>query len=106
MTIKSLSPVTREHVQSLFTYLASTFPESSLDETLESVETDAVLIGINRHDKGWLYVGVSGPVMTRAKEAKLPEIAAALHLAAVLGRASEKERIWIDVDGPTDTGSA
>jgi hypothetical protein len=104
VTIKSLSPATREHVQSLFTYLASTFPESSLDEALESVDTDAILIGINRHDKGWLFVGVSGSAMTHAKKAQLSEIAVALHLAAALGRASEKERIWIDVEGPTGYG--
>lgn len=101
VTIKSLSPATREHVQSLFTYLASSFPASSLDEAFESVETDAVLIGINRHEKGWLFVGVSGPAMTRTEKAQLSEIAAALHLAAVLARASEKERIWFDIDGPT-----
>jgi len=82
-------------------YLASSLPGSSLDEAFESVETDAIFIGINRWDKGWLFVGVSAPAMTRAKETQLPEIAAGLNLAAVLGRASEKERIWIDVDGPT-----
>ena len=101
MTIKSMSPATRERTQSLFAYLASSFPGSSLEEAFESVETDALFIGINRHDKGWLFVGVSGPAMTRAERAKLPEIAASLHLAALLARASEKERIWIDVDGPT-----
>ena len=104
MTIKSLSPATREHVQSLFTYLASTFPGSSLDEALESVDTDAVLIGLNRRDKRWLFVGVSGPAMTRTEKGQLSEIAAALDLAAALGRASEKERIWIDVGDRTGYG--
>jgi len=101
VTIKSLSPATRQRVQSLFAYLASSFPGSSLDEAFESVDTDAVFMGINRWDKGWLFVGLSAPTMTRAKKTQLPEIAAGLDLAAVLGRASEKERIWIDVDGPT-----
>lgn len=101
VTIKSLSPATREHVQSLFTYLASAFLESGLDEALESVETDAVFIGINRHNKGWLFVGVSGPAMSRTEKGQLSEIATALDLAAALGRASEKERIWIDVNSPT-----
>jgi len=62
------------------------------------------LFGINRQDKGWLFVGVSAPAMARADRAQLIEIAAALHLAAVLGRASEKERVWIDVEGPTGYG--
>ncbi len=104
MTIKSLSPATRERVHGLVAYLSSSFPESSLDEALESVETDAVFIGINRHDDGWLFVGVSGPAMTRAKETQLSEIAAALHLSAALDRASEDDRIWIDTDGPTGYG--
>ena len=80
------------------------FPESSLDEAFESVETDAVFLGINRHREGWLFVGVSGPAMGRAKEGQLSEIAEALHLAAALGRAAETDRIWIDVDGPTRYG--
>jgi len=100
VTIKSLSPATRQRVQSLLAYLASSLPGSSLDEAFESVETDAVFIGINRWDKGWLFVGVSCPAMARAEKAQLPEIAASLNLAAVLGRTSEKERIWVDVDGP------
>ncbi len=104
MTIKALSPATRERMQGLFAYLASSFPGSSPDEAFESVETDAVFIGINRHEKGWLFVGVSGPAMTRARGAQLSEIAAALHLTVALGRVSEKERIWIDVDGPTGYG--
>jgi len=104
MTIKSLSPATRQRTQDLFAYLASSFPESSLDEAFESVDTDAVFIGINRGDKGWRFVGVSGPAMARARKAQLSEIAANLHLASALGRASEEERIWIDVEGATGYG--
>jgi hypothetical protein len=101
VTIKSLSPATRQRVENLLAYIASSFPESSVDEAFESVETDAVFLGINRDDEGWLFVGVSGPAMGRAKEGQLSQIAEALHLAAALGRASDTERIWIDVDGPT-----
>lgn len=99
MTIKSMSPATRQRVQDLFAYLASSFPGSSLDEIFESVETDAVFAAINRRDKGWVFLGVSGPAMIRAKEAQLSEIASALNLSAALSRASEDERIWIDVGG-------
>jgi hypothetical protein len=91
-------------VQSLFAYLTLAFPESSLDEAFESVETDAVFLGINRYAEGWLFVGISGPAMGRAKEGQLSEIAKGLHLAAALGRALETERIWIDIDGPTGYG--
>jgi hypothetical protein len=101
MTIKSLSPVTRQRAQDLFAYLASAFPGSSLDEAFESVDTDAVFIGANRGEKGWLFVGVSGPAMVRARDARLSEIAESLHLADALDRASQDERVWIDVEGPT-----
>jgi hypothetical protein len=104
VTIKSLSPATRKRVQSLLVYLASSIPESSPDEVFESVDTDAVFIGINRHADGWLFVGVSGPAMTRAKKSQLSEIAASLDLAAALRRASERERTWIDVEGPAGYG--
>ncbi len=104
MTIKSLSPVTRQRTQDLFAYLASSFPGSSLDEAFESVDTDAVFIGIDRGEKGWLFVGVSGPAMLRARKARLSEIAADLHLTEALDRASRDERVWIDVEGPTGYG--
>jgi len=104
VTIKSLSPATRQRVQSLVAYLALRFPDSSLNEAFESVETDAVFLGINRSAEGWLFVGISGPAMGRAKEGQLSAIAEALRLGAALGRASETERLWIDVDGPTGYG--
>jgi len=97
-----MSPATQQRVQDLLAYLAASFPESSLDETFESVETDAVFIGVNRRGGKRLFVGVSGPAMTHAKEARLSEIAASLNLTAALGRASENERIWIDVGGPKE----
>jgi len=100
VTIKSFSPITRERVQSLCAYLTSSFPESKLDETLESMDTGAVFIGIKRSDGGWLFVGVSGPAMTRTEGEQLSDVAEDLDLAAALMRAPEGQRVWIDVASP------
>lgn len=98
MTIKSLSPVTRTRVQFLYDHLASSFPEASLDGGFESVDTDAVFIGVDRHEKGWLQVGVSGPAMRGEGGERLAEVAKSLGLVEALHRAEHGQRVWLDLD--------
>lgn len=98
MTIKSLSPVTRAKVQGLYDYIASSFPEASLDGGFESVETDAVFIGVDRREKGWLHVGVSGPAMRGEGGEHLVQAAQSLGLVEALLRAPQGQRFWLDLD--------
>ena len=100
MTIKSLSPMTRARVQFLYDYLASSFPEASLDGGFESVETDGVLIGVDRHEKGWLHVGVSGSAMRGEGGERLAEAAKSIGLVEALRRARHGQRVWLDLDVP------
>lgn len=64
------------------------------------MDTGAVFIGIKRSDGGWLFVGVSGPAMTRTEGEQLSDVAEDLDLAAALMRAPEGQRVWIDVASP------
>jgi hypothetical protein len=99
MTIKTLSPVTQEVVGSLLRYLGASFPEGTLEEGFESVETDAVFLAIDRDEEGPLYAGVAGPLVSHARRDALAEMAQRLDLAAALRRAPEGQRVWMVANG-------
>jgi len=99
MTIKTLSPSTQESVGSLLAYLVASFPDATLEEPFESVDTDAVFLSIDRDTDEPLYAGVSGTLVSRARGDALAEVARKLDLAAALRMAPQGQRVWMVVKG-------